>query len=70
MVERVIKTETDTRTEEEKKEWASSVGLCQNHTPEHPHRVKVSPLGRSCMGPQNKIGRSLVVTDDGGRFPC
>ena len=26
-----------------KKEWASSVGLCQKHKPQHPHHVKVSP---------------------------
>ena len=42
-VERVIKTETDTRTEF-KKEWAvSSVGLCQKQKPQHPYHVMVSP---------------------------
>ena len=29
-----------------KKEWASSVGLCQKHKPQHPHHVKVSPWGQ------------------------
>ena len=50
-VERDIKTETDTRAEEEKKKggrgkvWASSTAFCQKHKPQHPHHVKVSPLG-------------------------
>ena len=35
------------RTQEQnKKEWASSVGLCQRNKPQHPHHVKASPLGR------------------------
>ena len=29
--------------EKNKKEWASSVGLCPRHKPEHPHNVKISP---------------------------
>ena len=28
-----------------KKEWASSVGLCQKHKQRHPNHVKVSPRG-------------------------
>ena len=40
---KAIKTEIDTRIEE--KESASSVGLCQRHKPQHPHRVKMSPRG-------------------------
>ena len=28
-----------------KKEWASSVGLCQRHKPQHHHHVKVRPRG-------------------------
>ena len=28
-----------------KREWASLVGLCQKHKPQHPHDVKVSPWG-------------------------
>ena len=28
-----------------KKEWASLVGLCQRHKPQHLHRLKVSPWG-------------------------
>ena len=39
--ERGITTEIDTRTEWN--EWASSVGLCKNYKPQHPHNVKVSP---------------------------
>ena len=31
--------------EQNKKEGASSVGLRQRHKPQHPHHVKVSPLG-------------------------
>ena len=31
--------------EQNKKEWASSVGLCQRHKPQHPHHTKVSPQG-------------------------
>ena len=31
--------------EQNKKESASSVGLCQNHKLQHPHHVKVSPQG-------------------------
>ena len=31
--------------EQTKKEWASSVSLCQGHKPQHPHHVKVSPRG-------------------------
>ena len=42
-VERAIKTEIDTRTEFLKKEWGSSVGLCQGKKPQRPHHVKVSP---------------------------
>ena len=29
--------------EQNKKEWASSVGLCQKHKPQHSHHAKVSP---------------------------
>ena len=29
-----------------KNEWASSAGLCQRHKPQHPHHVKLSPLGQ------------------------
>ena len=43
-VKRVMKTETDIK-KKNKKEWASSVGLCQRRKPQHPHHVKVSPLG-------------------------
>ena len=43
-VERAIKTETDTRTEK-KKEWTSSVSLCQRDKLQHPYHVKVSPWG-------------------------
>ena len=32
--------------EQNKTEWASSVGLCQKHKPRHPHHVKVDPRGR------------------------
>ena len=32
--------------EQNKKEWASSVGLCLRLKPQHPHHVKVSPRGR------------------------
>ena len=28
--------------EQNKKEWVSSVGLCQRHKPQHPRHVKVS----------------------------
>ena len=28
--------------EQNKKDWASSTGLCQRHKPQHPHHVKVS----------------------------
>ena len=31
--------------EQNKKEWANSVGLCQKHKPRHPHHVKVNPWG-------------------------
>ena len=31
--------------EQNKKEWAGSVGLCQRHKPQHPHHMKVSPWG-------------------------
>ena len=31
--------------EQNKKEWANSVGLCQRHKPQHPHNVKVNPWG-------------------------
>ena len=41
--------------EKEKKEWASSVGQCQKHKPQHPHHVKVSPWG---------LGRT-TVSDSG-----
>ena len=44
-VEMAIMTETDTRTEKKKKEWASSVGVCQRRKTQHPHRVKVSLVG-------------------------
>ena len=38
-----------TRTQEQnKKEWASSVGLCLWHQPQHPHHVKVSLLDGFC----------------------
>ena len=30
--------------EQNKKEWVSSVGLCQRYKLQHPHHVKVSPL--------------------------
>ena len=33
------------RQEQNKKEWASSVGLCLWHQPQHPHHLKVSPWG-------------------------
>ena len=39
-VERAIKTQ-----EQNKKEWARSVGVRQTHKLQHPHRVKVSPRG-------------------------
>ena len=31
--------------EQNKKAWASSVGLCQRRKPQHPHHMKVSPRG-------------------------
>ena len=31
--------------EQNKKEWASLVGLCQRHQPQHPHHMKVSLWG-------------------------
>ena len=31
--------------EQIKKEWASSVGLGQRHSPQHPHHVKENPWG-------------------------
>ena len=34
-----------TETREQNKEWVRSVGLCQRHKPQHPHRVTVSPWG-------------------------
>ena len=43
-VERPIKTEM-TQAQNEK-EWASSVGLCPKHNPQHPHHVKVNPPGQ------------------------
>ena len=45
-VENAIKTEIETETRTDKKEWASSVGSCQKHKPQHPHHVKVSPRRR------------------------
>ena len=30
-----------------KRNWASSVGLCQRHQPQHPHHVKVCPWGQT-----------------------
>ena len=33
--------------EQDKREWASSVGLCQKHKLQHPHHVKSSPWGLS-----------------------
>ena len=36
---------TEIYTEQNRKEWASSVGLCKKHDPQHPHHVKVSPRG-------------------------
>ena len=33
--------------EQNKKEWASSIGLCQRRRPQHPHHMKVSPWGLS-----------------------
>ena len=41
--EGAIKTEIDTRTE--KKEWASSFGLCLWHKPQHANHVRVSSRG-------------------------
>ena len=32
--------------EQNKNEWASSVGLYRKHKPQHPHHVKVSPRGQ------------------------
>ena len=44
VVERTNKGEI--RPEEQNmKEWASSVGLCQKHKPQHPHHMEVSPWG-------------------------
>ena len=37
-----------------KKEWASSVGLCQKYKPQHPHHMKASP-----RGPNGKQGSSI-----------
>ena len=39
-LEKAIKTETQ---EQNKKEWASSAGLCQRRKPQHPHHVKGEP---------------------------
>ena len=36
--------------ERNKKEWASSVSLCQRHELQHPHHVKVSPWGLTMTG--------------------
>ena len=33
------------RKRHRKREWASSVGLCQKHKPQHPHHEKVSTRG-------------------------
>ena len=33
--------------QQNKKEWASSVGLCQEHKLQHLHHVKVSQRGRT-----------------------
>ena len=41
--ERATKAEIDTSTDS--KAWASSVGSCQRHKPQHVHHVKVSPRG-------------------------
>ena len=38
------KTQKQTQ-EQNKQEWASSVGLCPRPEPHHPHNVKVSPWG-------------------------
>ena len=54
-VERSIKTETDTRTEFKKKEWASSVGLGQRHKPQHPHHVKARPRGKKEWERQREV---------------
>ena len=32
--------------EQNKKEWAILVGLCQRHKPQHAHHVKVGPWDR------------------------
>ena len=42
MNKRTIKRQKQIQ-EENKKEWASSIGLCQKPKPQHPHHVKVSP---------------------------
>ena len=44
MNKRTIKRQKQIQ-EENKKEWASSIGLCQKRKPQHPHHVKVSPWG-------------------------
>ena len=38
-----LKGHKDRQKNRRKKEWASSVGLCQRHEPQRPHNVKVSP---------------------------
>ena len=51
-VERGIKTETE-KKEQNKKEWASSVGLCPRHILQHTHHVKTqteSPTDEAAIG--------------------
>ena len=55
-VERAIKTEADTRTEQ--KVWASSAGLCQRHKLQHSYHVKMSPWGNTLTSPH----RAKTVT--------
>ena len=61
-VEKAIKTEADTTTGEKKKkkkEWASSVGLCKRHNPQHAHHMKVSPWGLDLRGCRHTLGDLL-----------
>ena len=47
------------RTQEQnKKEWASLVDLCQKHKPQHPHHVKVSLRGQNVVRLKNIMRRS------------
>ena len=62
--ERVIKAETDTKTEFKK--WASSVGLCPGHKTQRPHHVKVCPRGPN-NGQITDLSRIIIAEKEYGR---